>query len=129
MSENEEIFDEHQLNRLSMEISSNLMSSNLYSINTFRGDDSTNAKAWMKKFENVAEHFEWSEDQKKSRFKSHLAGAASNWYNLRIESSNDLSFPDIKEKFISDFACEDQLEKMKIRRLNKFEKIQSYVYD
>ncbi|XP_053213836.1 uncharacterized protein LOC128397176 [Panonychus citri] len=129
MSDNEEILDEHQLNRLSMDISSNLMSSSLYTVPTFRGDDNSNAKAWMKKFETISEHFEWSDDQKRLRFKSHLAGPAANWYYLRVEQAEITEFSSIKERFIGDFTGEDQLEKMKRRKLNKFEKIQSYVYD
>ena len=128
--ENEEPFDEEQLNRLGLEISSNLMSSSLYSLPSFNGDSSKSATAWLTKFEMICSHFNWSDEQAKARFRNFMSGPASNWYRLRIESSQELLEMNlIKRIFLEDFADEDKLEKMRKRKLNRFEKIQSYVYD
>ena len=129
MGSTEDYFDEEQLNRLGLEISSNLLSSNLYSVPIFRGDDSTNASTWIGKFETVCNHFSWSNDQARAKFKSWLAGPAANWYKLRIAAEEITDFQQIKRLFCEDFADEDKLEKMKNRKMIRFEKIQTYVYD
>ena len=63
MATNDDHFDEKQLNRFSLEISSNLLSSNLYSFPSFGKDDNTSASAWLNKFETVCNHFNWSDEQ------------------------------------------------------------------
>ena len=123
----EDNFDEYQLNRLGLEISSKSLSSNLYTITTFKGDDNSSASDWINKFEKLCSHFNWNNEQAKVRFSSYLSGPATNWYGLRV--APDSSFETIKEMFLLDFGDEDKLQKMRRRKLNRFEKIQAYVYD